>query len=142
MDHICHTAFSTPAILPPGIGSGAYFGIDAASHPTFLPIASNGSIAFPTALLTHLAAINADHINTSAMISIMIVQKNVPIVPKILLRPSPVPPHPTHPIVHSKVISISFAIVTTVFFPSVEVAILFPGLPKRVNCPLLVVVRF
>ena len=89
-----------------------------------------------------MAAINAAHINTSAIISIIIVPKNVPMVPKILLRPSPVPPHPTHPIVHSKVISISFAIVTTVFFPSVEVAILFPGLPKRVNCPLLVVAWF
>ena len=41
------------------------------------PIASNGSNAFPTALLIDFPAINASHINMSAIMSIIIVP-NIP----------------------------------------------------------------
>lgn len=63
--------------LMPVPGMGVYFGKLFAISPTDFPIASNGSTAPLTALLTFLAAINAIQINTRAMISIISVP-NIP----------------------------------------------------------------
>lgn len=63
--------------MPPVNGIGVYFGIDAARLPIFSPICSNGANAAAATLLTPLAAMNATQMNTSAMISMMI----VPMIP-------------------------------------------------------------
>lgn len=67
--------FPIPAILQPGSGNGAYFGSEAPSDHIFFPICSNGSTAAFVALLTFFAAMNATHMNTRAIISIIIVPK-------------------------------------------------------------------
>jgi hypothetical protein len=67
-----------PAILPPGNGSGVYFGRSFARPPSLFPISSNGLTAASTALLTHFAAINAAQIKTRAIISIIIVHREFP----------------------------------------------------------------
>jgi hypothetical protein len=77
--------FVAPAILPPGIGSGIYFGADAAMPHTFFPRSSNGAAAADTTLLTVFAAMNAIQIKRSAMISTIIVPNIPPPAPMILI---------------------------------------------------------
>lgn len=65
-------------MLPPGSGSGAYFGRSFAMPPILFPISSNGFTAASTALLTHFAAINDAQTNTSAIMSIIITPREFP----------------------------------------------------------------
>ena len=75
---VISTPFSSHFIESPRPGIGVYFGRLAPSSPIFFPIASNGSTAFQTALLTFFAAINATQMNIRAMISIIIVPSRPP----------------------------------------------------------------
>ena len=67
------------ALIPPVNGIGAYFTIQAICLPNF----SKGENAIAATLLTLLAAMNANQINISAMISTMI----VPMIPPVVLSP-------------------------------------------------------
>lgn len=117
-------------------GIGVYFGSDFARPPILCHISSNGFTAPATALLTHFAAMNADHTNINAMISIIIVPKNDHMVPNILLSDDPAHAPELQPKTPANVVFIH-PNSTMVFLPSGLDVMVLQGFPNIVNVVLL-----
>ena len=79
---------------------------------------------------------NADHINTRAMISIMTVPKNDPILPKILLSSAHAHTQELHPNTPANVVFIHQNSII-VFLPSGLEVIVLPAFPNIVNVVVL-----